>query len=70
MAGDDDDGNRRTGPRLRQTMSGILGERRDARSNGAAGSAFPPSVIVDQQAQTDVPRTKSAPEGGRERNGR
>jgi hypothetical protein len=88
-------GNGRNGPRARQTMSGILGERRDvggppvsAEADTVAAppeNAPPASVIIDQHLslwarmlnaaerafdEDTPPSAGSAPEGGRDRNGR
>lgn len=63
-----DDGNRR-----RQTISGILGDRRGASTSPGPADRGPepapqPSVIIDQRL-AEPPANKSAPDGRRERNG-
>jgi hypothetical protein len=57
------DNNRRKGPRERQTMSGVLVERRGAlppHADLAPQPADPPSVIVDHR-QDAIPSIRSAP---------
>jgi hypothetical protein len=59
------DNNRRSGPRERQTMSGILVERRSPLPPDAdrAPHAYPPSVIVDQRPHDAIPMARPSSQG-------